>query len=184
MKILIVALVGLVFAAAAASGLSAQNPAAKQTGAKPAPACAALVFRPLPAGSADGEQLAGTYKSRFARLELRGTVQNGAPVTYYLMASGNRVVAVPKLPQAAGDCAAAKKLPRPGRRRTPALASGSPPFWSISATSAWRFSTGSTVVRGRTAMPEVFELPLVADRLCRDGSRECCAIGIAGRRCN
>ena len=74
---------------------AAENISATKAGAKEAPACAALVFRPLPAGGTDGEQTAGSYKSRFARLELRATVQNGAAVNYYLVAGGNRITSAP-----------------------------------------------------------------------------------------
>lgn len=97
----------------AASG-AVEKTGVKKAGAKAAPACAALVFRPLPAGGADGEQTSGSYKSRFARLELRGTVQNGAANNYYLVAGGNRIAASPQIPQAASDCAGSKKMPRPG----------------------------------------------------------------------
>src|SRR3954470_24571644 len=93
---------------------AAENISATKAGAKEAPACAALVFRPLPAGGTDGEQTAGSYKSRFARMELRATVQNGAPANYYLAANGSRVAAVPQIPQAPIDCAGSKKMPRPG----------------------------------------------------------------------
>lgn len=60
--------------------------AASPTGGKPtkpAPVCAAITFRALPEGGTDGEQTAGLYKSRLARLELRATVQNGTPADYY-----------------------------------------------------------------------------------------------------
>jgi hypothetical protein len=93
---------------------AAENISATKAGAKEAPACAALVFRPLPAGGTDGEQTAGSYKSRFARLELRATVQNGAAVNYYLVAGGNRITSAPQVPSAASDCAASRKIPRPG----------------------------------------------------------------------
>ena len=114
MRTAIIAAIGLGLIGSATGSLAAQKPAGKHAG-KPAPACAALVFRPLPGGTADGEQTAGTYRSRLARLELRGTVQNGAPANYYLVANGVRVAAAAQgLPPASGDCAAAKKMPRPG----------------------------------------------------------------------
>jgi hypothetical protein len=81
---------------------------------KPAPTCAALAFRALPGSSTDGEQTAGLYKSRLARLELRATVQNGAPGNYYLVANGNKLAAAKtSLPPAAESCATAKKMPKP-----------------------------------------------------------------------
>jgi hypothetical protein len=105
--------VGVGLALAASGTFAAHKPAANAA-AKPAPSCAALAFRPLPAGTPDGEQTAGMYKSRRARLELHGTVQNGAPANYYLVANGARIAAVAQtLPPAAGDCAVAKKMPRP-----------------------------------------------------------------------
>src|SRR5215212_3322773 len=111
MRVLVVALLAL--ALSSTGSAAAEKASANKAGAKAAPACAALVFRPLPAGSLDGEQTAGSYKSRFARLELRATVQNGKPGNYYLVASGTRVVATPQTSPAASDCAASKK-PRPG----------------------------------------------------------------------
>jgi hypothetical protein len=62
----------------------------------------------------DGEQQAGMYKSRHGRLELRGEVKQGTPVDYYVTTGGKRIAAAPaKLPEAAGSCAAAKKMPKP-----------------------------------------------------------------------
>jgi hypothetical protein len=113
-RVLTAALVGLGLAAVASGSIAAQKPSAKGGAGKAAPACAALVFRPLPSGASDGEQIAGTYKSRFARLELNGTVQNGTPTNYYLSANGKRISGGAQVPQAAADCAASKKLPKPG----------------------------------------------------------------------
>jgi hypothetical protein len=88
--------------------------AASKAPGKAAPACSAITFRPLPAGTADGEQPAGMYKSRHARLELRAEVKQGNPVDYFVTAGGKRVAAAPaNLPEAAAACAAAKKLPKP-----------------------------------------------------------------------
>jgi hypothetical protein len=114
MRIALIGAVGVGLALLATATFAAQKPAAPHAAAKPAPSCAALVFRPLPGGTPDGEQTAGMYKSHLARLELRGTVQNGAPANYYLMANGARIAAAQTLPPAAGDCAVAKKMPRPG----------------------------------------------------------------------
>jgi hypothetical protein len=95
--------------------LAASLPAAvaKEPGKAP-PACSAITFRPLPTGMADGEQQAGMYRSRHARLELRGDVKQGTPVEYYVTSGGKRVAAAPaNLPEAAASCAVAKKLPKP-----------------------------------------------------------------------
>jgi len=80
---------------------------------KTAPSCAALAFRPVPAGASDGEQTAGMYRSRFARLELRATLQNGAAANYYIVSGGTRLAAAPAVPSAVGNCANAKKMPNP-----------------------------------------------------------------------
>jgi len=67
----------------------------------------------VPAGASDGEQTAGMYRSRFARLELRASVQNGAPANYYIVAGGTRITAAQGLPEAATNCATLKKMPKP-----------------------------------------------------------------------
>ena len=110
MKIAII--LGLAVGISANLGWAASSPGGKPI--KPAPACAAIAFRALPGGGADGEQTAGLYKSRLARLELRATVHNGAPSNYYLVANGNRLAgAKTDLPAAAESCATAKKMPKP-----------------------------------------------------------------------
>ena len=85
----IAVILGLAVGISANLGWAASSPGGKPI--KPAPACAAIAFRALPGGGADGEQTAGLYKSRLARLELRATVHNGAPSNYYLVANGNRL---------------------------------------------------------------------------------------------
>ena len=63
----------------------------------------------------DGEQQAGMYKSRHARLALHAEVKQGEPVDYFVLTSGKRLTAAPtSLPEAAASCAAAKKMPAPG----------------------------------------------------------------------
>ena len=73
-----------VFGLAATPGWAAAKPTHAAAG-KAAPSCAALAFRPVPAGASDGEQSAGMYRSRFARLELRASIKSGAPANYYIM---------------------------------------------------------------------------------------------------
>jgi len=109
---------GIAFAAlfglAASPGWAAAKPAhAHATTAKSAPSCAALAFRPVPAGASDGEQSAGMYRSRFARLELRASVKSGAPANYYVMAGGTRLASAQSVPAAVGNCATLKKMPMP-----------------------------------------------------------------------
>ena len=114
MKATLGAVVGIGLVLASFASLAAPKTHPKPATGKAAPACAALVFQPLPSGTSDGEQVAGVYKSRFARLELNGTVQNGAPLNYYLSANGKRISGGAQVSQAAADCAASKKMPKPG----------------------------------------------------------------------
>jgi hypothetical protein len=96
----------------AATAAAATKPPPAQ---KAPPACAAIAFRAVPSGMADGEQQAGMYKSRHARLELHAQVKQGEPVDYFVIAGGKRLAAGPaSLPEAAASCAAAKKMPAPG----------------------------------------------------------------------
>lgn len=104
----------VVFGLAASPGWAGAKPAhAHAAAGKAAPSCAALAFRPVPAGAADGEQSAGMYRSRFARLELRASVKSGAPANYYVMAGGTRLASAQSLPPTAGNCATLKKMPMP-----------------------------------------------------------------------
>ena len=75
--------IGLTLGLAAFTAAAATKPPAKAP-----PTCAAITFRPLPPGMTDGEQQAGMYKSRHARLELRGEVKQGTPVDYYVTVGG------------------------------------------------------------------------------------------------
>ena len=114
MKATLGAVVGIGFVLASFASLAAPKTHPKTPTVKAAPACAALVFRPLPSGTSDGEQVAGTYRSRFAHLELNGSVQNGTATNYYLSSGGKRISGGAHLPQSAIDCATAKKMPKPG----------------------------------------------------------------------
>ena len=105
--------VAVLCALGASPARAAAKPAHNQAAGKAAPSCAALAFRPVPAGATDGEQTAGMYRSRFARLELRASVQNGAPANYYVMAGGTKLAAAQAVPASVGNCATAKKMPSP-----------------------------------------------------------------------
>jgi len=109
----VVIAVGAVLAIALGLAAPPAWAAAKPAAGKSAPSCAALAFRPVPAGASDGELTAGMYRSRFARLELRASVQNGAPANYYVVAGGTRLAAAQGLPEAATNCATLKKMPKP-----------------------------------------------------------------------
>ena len=89
--------------------------ATKAPAHKGPPACGALSFRPVPSGMSDGEQQAGTYRSRFVSLAVKATVKQGEPTDYYVVAGGKRIGGAPaSLPEAAVSCAEAKKMPKPG----------------------------------------------------------------------
>ena len=103
--------VGLALSLPVVAATAANKPPAQ----KAPPACAAIAFRSLPSGMTDGEQQAGMYKSRHARLALHAEVKQGEPVDYFVVAGGKRLAAGPvNLPEAAASCAAAKKMPAPG----------------------------------------------------------------------
>jgi len=154
MKIVSIAVgtaLAVIFAVTASPGWAAAKPAA----GKPAPSCAALAFRPLPAGTSDGEQTAGMYRSRFARLELRASVQNGAPANYYIVAGGTRLPAAQGLPEAAANCATLKKMPLPqaaadpctGDRFTMVVAHAGDKRYALlyaASGSNWRFCNAGT----------------------------------------
>ena len=144
--------VGLALSLHAVAAAAANKPPAQ----KAPPACAAITFRPLPSGMTDGEQQAGMYKSRHARLALHAEVKQGEPVDYFVVAGGKRLAAGPaSLPEAAASCAAAKKMPAPG---TPASSCAGQRFTVVVAHagnerlamlytldgSAWRFCTAGS----------------------------------------
>jgi len=95
--------------------VSSAEGATKPPNQKAPSACAAIAFRAVPAGMTDGEQQAGMYKSRYARLALHAQVKQGEPVDYFVLSGGKRLAGAPvNLPEAAINCAAAKKMPAPG----------------------------------------------------------------------
>jgi hypothetical protein len=101
---------GLVLALAATAAAAATKPPA----AKGPPSCAAIAFRALPAGTSDGDQEAGMYRSRYGRLSLHATVKGGQASDYYVLANGKRLAAAPAaLPASAASCAEKKKMPKP-----------------------------------------------------------------------
>jgi len=144
--------IGLVLGLATLTAAAATKPPSS----KGAPACGALRFRPLPSGMSDGDQQAGMYRSRFARIELRAEVKQGEPNDYFVTSGGKRLAAAPaSLQEAAVSCAAAKKMPAPGTPASPCTGqsftvvlvhSGSERLGLLYALdgSAWRFcSAGS-----------------------------------------
>jgi hypothetical protein len=108
--------IGLALGLATLTAAAATKPPAQ----KGAPACGALRFRPLPSGMSEGEQQAGMYRSRFARIELRAEVKQGEPTDYFVTSGGKRLAAAPaSLPESAMSCATAKKMPAPGTPASP-----------------------------------------------------------------
>ncbi len=77
------------------------------------PACAKIMFRPLPSGQNDGEQEAGIYTSRFSHIELKGTVKSGEAQDYYLTTHNKKLGPLTTVPAAAVNCAKEKKMPAP-----------------------------------------------------------------------
>jgi hypothetical protein len=153
-------MIGRIFAVfvALALGLASLTAAAatRPPAQKGAPACGALRFRPLPSGMSEGEQQAGMYRSRFARIELRTEVKQGEPTDYFVTSGGKRLAAAPaSLPEASVNCAAAKKMPAPGTPASPCTGqsftvvlahSGNERLALLYALdgSAWRFCSAGT----------------------------------------
>ena len=72
----------------------------------------------MAAGTGDGDQQAGFYRSRYGTLALHADVKQGQAVDYFVLADGKSLGAAPAaLPDWATSCATAKKLPEPVRRR-------------------------------------------------------------------
>jgi len=106
---------GFVGAALLGVGLLSATPAAAADKKGP-PSCAAIKFRPIASGMQDGEQDAGLYKSRFGKIELRGSVKQGEPQDYYIVSNGQKAGAASTLPKSAETCAHAKKMPAPSAK--------------------------------------------------------------------
>jgi hypothetical protein len=104
----------LAAALAGAAGLAVLVPAEALAQAKQPPACAAISFRPVPAGTGDGEQDAGLYKSRFGRIVVKATVKNGQAENYFVVVNNARPASAGELPPDVAACAREKKLPAPG----------------------------------------------------------------------
>jgi hypothetical protein len=96
-----------------AAGLAASSPAFAAE--KGPPACAKILFRPLPPGQNDGEQEAGIYTSRYIHIELKGTVKGGEAQDYYLTARNKKPAPLATVPAAAASCAKEKKMPAPAK---------------------------------------------------------------------
>lgn len=93
--------------------------APKHPSEKGPPACAALTFRAVPAGAADGDQRAGYYRSRYGALALHADVKGGQATDYFVLADGKKLAAAPaSLPDWAANCVEQKKMPKPAAAGT------------------------------------------------------------------
>jgi hypothetical protein len=100
--------------AVTAAGLAAGLPGLAAE--KGPPACAKILFRPLPPGQNDGEQEAGIYTSRFSHIELKAAVKSGEAQDYYLTSHNKKLTPLGgAAPAAVAGCAKDKKLPAPGK---------------------------------------------------------------------
>ncbi|KAF0140535.1 MAG: hypothetical protein FD153_776 [Rhodospirillaceae bacterium] len=93
------------------AGMSVHSWPVEATPKKEPPACAAISFRPLVMGMADGIHEAGLYRSRFTRMELLADVKDGLPRAYFLHINGQRLesVAAP-IPREAEGCLKSKHV--------------------------------------------------------------------------
>jgi hypothetical protein len=109
------AFAGIALALIASGALAAT----KHPAQKGPPACAALTFHAVAAGTGDGDQQAGFYRSRYGTLALHADVKGGQPTDYFVLADGKRLAAAPaSLPEWAANCAAEKKMPKPAEAST------------------------------------------------------------------
>ena len=82
--------------------------------AKEPPACAAISFRPVAPGTPDGEQEAGLYKSKFASIVLKATVQGGQATDYFMTLNGRKPdPAGAAVPKSAEPCLQSKHVKLP-----------------------------------------------------------------------
>jgi hypothetical protein len=76
--------------------------------------CAALAFRAVGPGLADGEQDSGFYKSHLGKIEVLALIKSGAAQNYFLQMNGKALAPVPGgLPDDIAACAKAKRLAPP-----------------------------------------------------------------------
>jgi hypothetical protein len=87
--------------------------AATPAAAKEPPVCAAISFRPIPAGAPDGDQDAGLYKSPHGKIEIKAEVQGGQAANYYMAINGKKTEAMTTAPKVAETCLAAKHIKTP-----------------------------------------------------------------------
>lgn len=85
---------------------------------KSPPACAAISYRPLPTGLGDGTQQAGTYSSRFARINLMAEVQGGEARNYFITINEERAQPLQgDIPASLQPCLKSKNIALPIQRQ-------------------------------------------------------------------
>lgn len=97
--------------------LAMTGTAAAATAKKEPPACSAISFRTVPPGTPDGEQDAGLYKSRFAKIELKAEVQGGVAKTYYMVINGKKVEQATTPPALSDGCLTSKNVKLPYQKQ-------------------------------------------------------------------
>jgi len=102
-------------AALAATSFALMLPTPSWSQGKQPPSCAAISFRPIPAGMPDGQQDAGLYRSRFGLVEVKGMVKGGQAGDYFVTMNNKKLDAAASLPGSVASCATAKHLPAPGK---------------------------------------------------------------------
>lgn len=121
MRMRVLGALAMTVAAGAALGLA---PAEAATTKKEPPACAAISFRPVATGTPDGEQEAGSYKSRFGRIEIKADVKGGAASNYYMVINGKRADAMPTPPAASEKCLTSKSVKLPFEKQAQGACTG------------------------------------------------------------
>ncbi|MGE5546423.1 MAG: hypothetical protein ACM33T_05975 [Solirubrobacterales bacterium] len=103
----------LLCAAAVALGFAAQPAEAAKAGGKEPPKCAAVSFRPIANLANDGTMTAGHYASRFAKIDVIGTVQNGQD-SYKLQVNNKDIVPLQgEVPKSTFGCLNSKHVKTP-----------------------------------------------------------------------
>jgi hypothetical protein len=79
---------GVAIGLAAGGALAQQSRDGQQRDGKQPPACGAVNFRPIEGSPAEGQQQAGYYRSRFARIQLMAEVKDGQARNYRMLLNG------------------------------------------------------------------------------------------------
>lgn len=107
-----------------AAGVALGVAPAEAANRKEPPACAAISFRPVAAGTPDGQQEAGMYKSRFGRIEIMADVKGGTASNYYMVVNGKRAESMPTPPAASETCLTSKSVKLPFEKQAQGACTG------------------------------------------------------------